>query len=149
MRTQDVTPKTCRRRWMIGRNGERGSGISVLAAQHDDDDDYYYIFHHTVLLCIKVKRSVGEAPLLKLWLVGSAILFSLQWNPYYPGVVVHVTFQFMGQKDMSNIYLFIIYSSRVFHISISWWFFTRVWVTASLLKYPGLVSVFWPSWAML
>ena len=24
---------------MIGRNGERGSGISVLAAQHDDDDD--------------------------------------------------------------------------------------------------------------
>ena len=24
---------------MIGRNGERGSGISVLAARHDDDDD--------------------------------------------------------------------------------------------------------------
>ena len=24
---------------MIGRSGERGSGISVLAAQHDDDDD--------------------------------------------------------------------------------------------------------------
>ena len=24
---------------MIGRNGERGSGISALAAQHDDDDD--------------------------------------------------------------------------------------------------------------
>ena len=24
---------------MIGRRGERGSGISVLAAQHDDDDD--------------------------------------------------------------------------------------------------------------
>ena len=28
-----------RRRWMIGRSGERGSGISVLAARHDDDDD--------------------------------------------------------------------------------------------------------------
>ena len=39
MRTQDVTLKTCRRRWMIGRNGERGSGISALAARHDDDDD--------------------------------------------------------------------------------------------------------------
>ena len=39
VRTQDVTPKTCRRRWMIGRSGERGSGISVLAARHDDDDD--------------------------------------------------------------------------------------------------------------
>ena len=24
---------------MIGRNGEGGSGISVLAARHDDDDD--------------------------------------------------------------------------------------------------------------
>ena len=39
VRTQDVTLKTCRRRWMIGRSGERGSGISVLAARHDDDDD--------------------------------------------------------------------------------------------------------------
>ena len=26
---------------MIGRSGERGSGISVLAAQHDDDDDIH------------------------------------------------------------------------------------------------------------
>ena len=24
---------------MTGRSGERGSGISVLAARHDDDDD--------------------------------------------------------------------------------------------------------------
>ena len=24
---------------MIGRSGERGSGISVLAARHDDDND--------------------------------------------------------------------------------------------------------------
>ena len=34
---------------------------------------------------------------------------------------------------------------RVFHISISWWSFTGDWVTASLLKSPGLFSVFWPS----
>ena len=33
---------------------------------------------------------------------------------------------------------------RVFHISVSWWSFTGVWVTASLLKSPGLLSVFWP-----
>ena len=38
VRTQDVILKTCRRRWMIERNGERGSGISALAARHDDDD---------------------------------------------------------------------------------------------------------------
>ena len=36
VRTQDVTLKTCQRRWIIGRSGERGSGISVLAARHDD-----------------------------------------------------------------------------------------------------------------
>ena len=29
---------------MIGRNSERGSGISVLAARHDDDDDDIYIY---------------------------------------------------------------------------------------------------------
>ena len=28
---------------MIGRNGERGSGIFVLAARHDDDDDEFLI----------------------------------------------------------------------------------------------------------
>ena len=39
VRTRDVTLKTCRRRWMIGRNGERRSGISALVARHDDDDD--------------------------------------------------------------------------------------------------------------
>ena len=50
VRTQDVTLKTCRRRWMIGRSGKRESEISVLAACHDDDDDdddddiYIYIY---------------------------------------------------------------------------------------------------------
>ena len=32
----DVVMKTWRRRWTIGRSGERGSGIS---SRHDDDDD--------------------------------------------------------------------------------------------------------------
>ena len=40
VRTQDVTQKTCRRRWMIGRSGERWSGIFMLAARHDDDDTW-------------------------------------------------------------------------------------------------------------
>ena len=39
VRIRDVAPKTCQKRWMIGRSGERGSGISVLAARHDDDND--------------------------------------------------------------------------------------------------------------
>ena len=39
------------------------------------------------------------------------------------------------------IIIIIIYPFRVFHISVSWWFFAGVWVTASLLKSPGLFSV--------
>ena len=34
VRIQDVALKTCRRRWTIGRSGERGSRISVLAARY-------------------------------------------------------------------------------------------------------------------
>ena len=33
---------------------------------------------------------------------------------------------------------------RVFHISVNWWSFTRVWVTESLPKSLGLFSVSWP-----
>ena len=48
VRIRDVALKTSQKRWMLGRSGERGSGISVLAARHDDDDDdicnMYYIY---------------------------------------------------------------------------------------------------------
>ena len=42
-------------------------------------------------------------------------------------------------------FVIIIYSLRIFHISVKWRSFTEVWVTASLLKSPGLFSVLWPS----
>ena len=41
VRIRDVALKTCKKRWMIGRSSERGSGISVLAARHDDDFGLY------------------------------------------------------------------------------------------------------------
>ena len=40
VRIRDVALKTCQRRWTIGRSGDRGSVISVLAARHDDEDIY-------------------------------------------------------------------------------------------------------------
>ena len=48
VRIRDVALKTYQRQWTIGRSGERGSGISVLAARHNDDDflersDAFYI----------------------------------------------------------------------------------------------------------
>ena len=39
VRIQVVVLKTYLGRWMIGRSGERGSGISVLPARYDDDDE--------------------------------------------------------------------------------------------------------------
>ena len=48
VRIRDVALKTCQKQWMIGRNEERGSGISVLAARHDDDDDD---FQRVLALC--------------------------------------------------------------------------------------------------
>ena len=39
VRIRDISLKTCQKRWMIGRSGERWSGISMLAARHDDDDE--------------------------------------------------------------------------------------------------------------
>ena len=44
VRIWDVALKTYQRRWTIGKSGERGSGISVLAAQYDDDDELYEKF---------------------------------------------------------------------------------------------------------
>ena len=38
VRIRDVAQKTYQKRWMIGRGGERGSGIYVQVARHDDDD---------------------------------------------------------------------------------------------------------------
>ena len=54
VRIRDVALKTSQKRWMIGRSGERGLGISVLAAQHDDDDDddyccYWYLYEYTTI----------------------------------------------------------------------------------------------------
>ena len=42
VRIWDVALKTCQRQWTIRRSGERGSGISVLAARYDDDDMWCY-----------------------------------------------------------------------------------------------------------
>ena len=42
---------------MIGRSGERGSGISVLAARHDDDDKYIYIYYGLLILQFSARLS--------------------------------------------------------------------------------------------
>ena len=45
VRIRDVTLKTCQKQWIIGRRGERGSGISVLEARLDDDDEMEILWY--------------------------------------------------------------------------------------------------------
>ena len=56
VRIRDVALKTCRRRWTIGRSGERGSRKSVQAARHDNDDDdiFYCCFSDCSLLFLSI-----------------------------------------------------------------------------------------------
>ena len=51
VRIQDFVLNTCLRRWTIGKSGERGSGISVLPAEHDEDDIYFSY-------CISINLSI-------------------------------------------------------------------------------------------
>ena len=58
---KDIALKTSQEWWMIETGGERGSGKSVLAMQHDDDDErlhnkngYYLVSFITKLYCIDI-----------------------------------------------------------------------------------------------
>ena len=41
VRIRDVVLRTCQKQYMIGRSGERGSGISVLVARQNKDDNCF------------------------------------------------------------------------------------------------------------
>ena len=61
---QDVALKTSRKKWMIGRGAERGSGISVLMARRDDDDtpwsmELIFVLHLMLFVCVSCTQSAG------------------------------------------------------------------------------------------
>ena len=74
------------------------------------------------------------------------------WQQYQRGANIGITnllvflniFNTLFNILSSLFYLHYSDSLRVFPIRLSWWSFTRVWVTASLLKSLGFFSVFWP-----
>ena len=74
------------------------------------------------------------------------LLVTVPRAPITIGIIVtfmfHSFFNFLESS-------FRFYFLKVFYISVSWSFFTGVWVTASLIKSPGLFSVFWSISAML
>ena len=89
---------------------------------------FFYFFVHLRFICIQLQYY-----LVILFLCSSSIFI-------VRSIIIII---------LIIIFIIISYSFRVFHISINWWFCTGVWVTASLLKSPGLVSGFWPFLAML
>ena len=90
---------------------------------------------------IAITNSNGDnvSPLnMFLWIFTSANLFFR--------LPTHLFFMISSMTFIVIIIIIIIISSllRFFHTSVSYWFLTRVWLTASLLKFLGLFSVFWP-----
>ena len=68
VRIQNVALKTCQRRWTIGRSGEKGSGISMLAARYDDKSSQTLYVNHAIYIYIYIYSALLQR--LKRW--GSA-----------------------------------------------------------------------------
>ena len=69
VRIRDVALKTYQRRWTIGKSGESGSRISVLAARHDDEDDDDFDWY------VRVEREKKNIKYGK-----SILLHKIQWT---------------------------------------------------------------------
>ena len=81
-----------------------------------------------------------------VWIVSTCPLISKSSSPFIHSAV---TVPKAPTKILLLLLLLLCHSLRDFHTSVNWWFSTRVWVTASLLESPGLVSVFCPTLIML
>ena len=79
-----------------------------------------------------------------------ALLLEWQWSASFLSSLVHVLRCSRPENYYYYHYYYYYYLViRDVHISVSWWFSTGLWGTASLLKSPGLFSVFWPFSIML
>ena len=125
VRIPDVALKTCQRRWTIGRSGERGSGISVLAARYHDDDDMVvdltivtltemlkrYTWVHRSSLAYevyrnrtsfsnymwKMEKNLGTHPVLKWEIVKNAVCVLYSPMQYHTDTIIKQT-----QEDFFN-----------------------------------------------
>ena len=76
VRIRDVAQKTCQKRWMIGRSGDRGSGISVQAARHDDDESPWWKFIKTETLTFHYNEFITFG------LLCFSISYTYRYKPY-------------------------------------------------------------------
>ena len=61
-------------------------------------------------------------------------------------ILLHIIYFHVNIVGLNGV---VLHHYEFFTSVFCWWFFTGDWVTASLLKSPGFVSVFWPFSVML
>ena len=85
---RDVTLKTCQRRWMIGRRGDRESGISLLAA-HDDDIFVFCVCVHEWAYTLYM-HSLLHLYLFKFFSMDIVISFSSTYYLLYIYIYIYI-----------------------------------------------------------
>ena len=101
---------------MIGRISERGSGMSVLAAQHDDD--YKVWFLAKIRGSVRMKKSHYYYHHYYHHLV-----FSLVLCIYFSSLIfLFLIYTFFIYLSSIYYYYYYYYLFRVFHTSVSRWF---------------------------
>ena len=60
---RDVALKTYRKQWTVEKDGEKGSGISVLMTWHDKDEDIYIYIYIYIYICSLIVRAVTRFPI--------------------------------------------------------------------------------------
>ena len=120
-------------------------------------DDVYVIYNTSRIRCAKKLLQISwtllsnqayfnssgclQFPQSLFQVIGNCIRSS-----NYITIMFYSLFSFLARSWYLSRFLYyhFFYSFERFYTSVSWLFLTKVWVIASILKSPGLFSVFWP-----
>ena len=135
-----ISPLSCFSMWSSSRCMDVSTLSSMLASPLPPSFLGTYCLSTSSLGCNALCMVISFLVLLSICL--SSSLVHLRKGPEYltrgTAQVFILWIRFLLESFVS------ISSLTVFHISFNWWSFTGVWVRASLLKSPGLFSVFCP-----
>ena len=87
------------------------------------------------------KKKDGKTKSTNIWWITAEI--QVAKNNFFQVKSINIRKEYLKPYYYAWINYYYFTLLRIFHNSVSWWFFTRIWVTVSLLKSPGLFSVFW------
>ena len=118
---------------------------------------FRFSFNFTLSPAGTAKSTIRHIQLFLVIILRSGRLTEIKWSACISKYQKSLYISFSRTDSRLCIYrclhgqiiIIIVYSLRVFLISFSWWSFTRDRVTASVLKSPGLFSVFCPFSTML